>query len=295
MAAKKGRKTREKRRKQKAQAAQTRSQQKKRELGKLEKTAKQTARMQRIAEKAKKAQARKTSKARTRARKSAGVHGGRKQQNGQKRECTATSAGRSHGKDHVKQRNQRDKGKAKNHDTVSARGHAPTEPALSVVGANAKVLSHIDKRGATRMVDVSEKKVTNREATAEAYIVMEPSTLALIQANGLPKGDVLAVARVAGIMAAKRTSDLIPMCHPLQITGVTVDLAPAWDDHLRVTATVKVKGKTGVEMEALTAVSTAALTVYDMCKAVDRGMRIEGIRLLEKMGGRSGHWVAETS
>ena len=181
MAAKKGRKTREKRRKQKAEAAQTRSQQKKRELGKLEKTAKQTARMQRIAEKAKKAQARKTSKARTRARKSAGVYGGRKQQNGQKRESTATSAGRSHGKDHVKQRNQRDKGKAKNHDTVSARGHAPTESALSIVGANAKVLSHIDKRGATRMVDVSEKKVTNREATAEAYIVMEPSTLALIQ------------------------------------------------------------------------------------------------------------------
>ena len=169
------------------------------------------------------------------------------------------------------------------------------EPTLSVVGANAKVLSHIDKRGATRMVDVSDKKVTQREATAEAYVVMEPSTLTLIQAGGLPKGDVLAVARVAGIMAAKNTSNLIPMCHPLQITGVTVDIAPAFDDHLRITATVKVRGKTGVEMEALTAATVASLTVYDMCKAVDKGMRIEGIRLLEKLGGRSGHWVAETS
>jgi cyclic pyranopterin phosphate synthase len=167
------------------------------------------------------------------------------------------------------------------------------EPTLSVVGATAKVLSHLDKRGATRMVDVSNKKVTQREATAEAYVVMEPSTLALIQSGGLPKGDVLAVARVAGIMAAKNTSSLIPMCHPLQITGVTVDIAPAWDDHLRITATVKVRGKTGVEMEALTAASVASLTVYDMCKAVDKGMRIEGIRLLEKLGGRSGHWVAE--
>ena len=169
------------------------------------------------------------------------------------------------------------------------------EPTLSVVGANAKVLSHIDKRGATRMVDVSDKKVTQRQATAEAYVVMEPSTLTLIQAGGLPKGDVLAVARVAGIMAAKNTSSLIPMCHPLQITGVTVDIAPAFDDHLRITATVKVRGKTGVEMEALTAATVASLTVYDMCKAVDKGMRIEGIRLLEKLGGRSGHWVAETS
>jgi cyclic pyranopterin phosphate synthase len=140
------------------------------------------------------------------------------------------------------------------------------------------------------MVDVSAKADTAREAVAEGFVVMQPATLALIQEGGLPKGDVLAVARIAGIMGAKRTSDLIPMCHPLPITGVTVDLAPAGADRLRITATVKTTGKTGVEMEALTAAGLAALTVYDMCKAVDRGMRIEGIRLLEKRGGKSGEW-----
>ena len=121
---------------------------------------------------------------------------------------------------------------------------------------------------------------------------MLPETLALIQAGGLPKGDVIAVARIAGIMAAKRTSDLIPMCHPLPVTGVTLDFEPVAGGRLRIQAKVKTTGKTGVEMEALTSVSVAALTVYDMCKAVDRGMRIEGVRLLEKRGGKSGDWRA---
>ncbi len=143
------------------------------------------------------------------------------------------------------------------------------------------------------MVDVSAKADTVREALAEAFVVMQSATLALIQEGGLPKGDVLAVARVAGIMAAKRTSDLIPMCHPLPISGVIVDLSPASADRLRISATVRTTGKTGVEMEALTAVSVAALTVYDMCKAVDRGMRVEGVRLLEKRGGKSGEWRAD--
>lgn len=155
------------------------------------------------------------------------------------------------------------------------------------------VLSHLDEKGAARMVDVSAKADTEREAVAEGYVVMQPSTLALIQQGGMPKGDVLAVARVAGIMGAKQTSALIPMCHPLAITGVTLDLIPAGGDRLHITAKVKTTGKTGVEMEALTAASVAALTVYDMCKAVDRGMRIEGIRLLEKRGGKSGEWRAD--
>jgi cyclic pyranopterin phosphate synthase len=155
-------------------------------------------------------------------------------------------------------------------------------------------LSHLDEHGAARMVDVSAKPDTAREAVAEGYVAMEPATLALIQEGGIAKGDVLAVARVAGIMAAKRTSDLVPMCHPLPITGVTVDLVPAGADRLRIEARVKTTGKTGVEMEALTAVSVAALTVYDMCKAVDRGMTVERIRLEEKSGGKSGEWRADT-
>jgi cyclic pyranopterin phosphate synthase len=153
-------------------------------------------------------------------------------------------------------------------------------------------LSHLDEQGAARMVDVSGKADTTREAVAEAYVVMHPATLALIEGGGLPKGDVLAVARVAGIMAAKRTSELIPMCHPLPITGVTLALERAGDGLLRIEARVKTTGKTGVEMEALTAVSVAGLTVYDMCKAVDRAMRVDGVRLLEKLGGKSGHWRA---
>jgi cyclic pyranopterin monophosphate synthase len=157
---------------------------------------------------------------------------------------------------------------------------------------NAGGLSHIDERGAARMVDVSAKADTERIAVAEATVVMLPETLALIQAGGMPKGDVLAVARVAGIMAAKKTSDLIPMCHPLAITGVTVDFEPQDGGRLRIEGRVKTTGKTGVEMEALTAVSVAALTVYDMCKAVEKGMRVEGVRLLEKVGGKSGEWRA---
>ena len=154
-------------------------------------------------------------------------------------------------------------------------------------------LSHLDERGGARMVDVSGKAITAREAVAEGFVAMRPQTLALIQEGGLPKGDVLAVARVAGIQAAKRTSELVPMCHPLPISGIAIALDPVDGARLRVRATVRTEGRTGVEMEALTAVSVAALTVYDMCKAVDRGMRIEGVRLLEKRGGKSGEWVAD--
>lgn len=153
-------------------------------------------------------------------------------------------------------------------------------------------LSHLDAAGAARMVDVSDKSETARTATAEAIVRMRPETLALIQQGGMPKGDVLATARIAGIMAAKRTPDLIPLCHPLPITGVTLDLEPSGDDALVIRATVKTTGKTGVEMEALTAASIAALTVYDMCKAVEKGMRIESVRLIEKHGGKSGDWLA---
>ena len=141
-------------------------------------------------------------------------------------------------------------------------------------------LSHVDERGAARMVDVSEKSETARTAIAEATVRMQPATLALIQGGGIAKGDVFATARIAGIMAAKKTHELIPLCHPLAITGVTVDLAPEGDSALVVRATVKTTGKTGVEMEALTAASVAALTVYDMCKAVEKGIRIEADRLL---------------
>ena len=154
-------------------------------------------------------------------------------------------------------------------------------------------LSHLDEHGAARMVDVSAKDDTARVAVAEGYVHMDPATLALIQQGGVPKGDVIATARIAGIMGAKRTSDLVPMCHPLPLTGITVDLEPHGDDRLHIVATAKTTGKTGVEMEALTAVNVAALTVYDMCKAVDRAMRIEGVRLLEKRGGKSGDWSAE--
>lgn len=153
-------------------------------------------------------------------------------------------------------------------------------------------LSHVDASGAARMVDVSAKEDTAREGVAEGFVVMEPATLALILEGGIAKGDVLAVARVAGIMGAKQTSNIIPMCHPLMIAGVKMDLAKVDDGRLRIEARVKTTGKTGVEMEALSAVTIAALTVYDMCKAVDRGMRIEGVRLLEKRGGKSGEWLA---
>ena len=156
-------------------------------------------------------------------------------------------------------------------------------------------LSHLDDKGEARMVDVSAKDVTARTAIAEGFVAMSPATLDLILTGNAPKGDVLATARIAGIMAAKRTSELIPLCHPLPLTQVTVDFEPSRDPPgLRVEAHAKVDGKTGVEMEALTAVSIACLTIYDMCKAVDRAMSFSGIRLIEKTGGRSGHFQAKT-
>jgi cyclic pyranopterin phosphate synthase len=149
-------------------------------------------------------------------------------------------------------------------------------------------LTHFDEHGASRMVDTSGKPETLRQARASGLVRMAAATLALIRDRALAKGDVLEVARLAGIMAAKRTGDLIPLCHPLPLTGITVDFTFTADDLLRIEATARVFGRTGVEMEALTAVSVAALTVYDMCKAVDRTMTIERIRLEEKSGGRSG-------
>ncbi len=151
-------------------------------------------------------------------------------------------------------------------------------------------LSHFDVEGASRMVDVSTKDVTDRSARASGLVRMAPSTLSLILDRKLTKGDVLAVARLAGIMAAKRTGDLIPLCHPLGIDGVTVDFEPVDEASVKVEATVTVKGRTGVEMEALTAVSIAALTIYDMCKAVDRSIVIDQVRLEAKSGGRSGDY-----
>lgn len=151
--------------------------------------------------------------------------------------------------------------------------------------------THLDSRGAARMVDVGDKAVTKRVAVARGGVRMNPETLARIEASEIAKGDVLATARLAGIMAAKRTADLIPLCHPLSLNSVTVDLAPDPDtSSVLITGTVSCTGKTGVEMEALTAVSVAALTVYDMCKAIDRGMVLEEIRLEEKSGGNSGDW-----
>jgi cyclic pyranopterin phosphate synthase len=157
-------------------------------------------------------------------------------------------------------------------------------------------LSHIGDKGEARMVDVSDKPATARTAVAEGFIAMAPATLALLESGETPKGDVIATARIAGIMAAKRTHELIPLCHPLSLTKVSVDLEPTPEPPgVRVTAEVKTSGPTGVEMEALTAVSVACLTLYDMLKAVDRAMRIGGIRVLEKAGGRSGHYRAEAN
>jgi cyclic pyranopterin phosphate synthase len=155
------------------------------------------------------------------------------------------------------------------------------------------ILSHLDASGTARMVDVSDKSDTPRTAVATGQVVMRPETLRLIREGAIKKGDVLTVARLAGIMAAKRTSELIPLCHPLPLTHIAVDLtlneAASCVD---IQATARTTGKTGVEMEALTAVSVAALTVYDMAKAVDRGMQIQNVRLLEKHGGKSGDYVA---
>jgi cyclic pyranopterin phosphate synthase len=152
-------------------------------------------------------------------------------------------------------------------------------------------LSHIDAAGQARMVDVSGKDDSARTAVAEGRVVMAAATLALILSGDAKKGDVLGAARIAGIMAAKRTHELIPLCHPLLLTKVAVEIAPDPDlPGLRLRAEVKTRGQTGVEMEALTAVSIACLTIYDMAKAVDRGMQVEGLRLLEKSGGKSGDW-----
>jgi cyclic pyranopterin monophosphate synthase len=162
------------------------------------------------------------------------------------------------------------------------------------VAGGAKKLSHLSGSGQARMVDVSAKDVTERIAVAEGCVIMERTTLDIVCRGDAKKGDVLGVARIAGIMAAKRTHELIPLCHPLAISQVEVDAAPdAKLPGVRITARVKVSGQTGVEMEALTAVSVACLTIYDMVKAVDRGMRIDGIRLVEKSGGRSGHYRAK--
>jgi len=159
-------------------------------------------------------------------------------------------------------------------------------------------LTHLDEKGRARMVDVGHKAETRREAVARGKVTMQPRTLALIQEGGLPKGDVLAVAQVAGILAAKKTHELIPMCHPLLLTHVGLSFEPQPPDEtgrasIHIEATVRLEGRTGVEMEALTAVSVAALTIYDMCKAVDRAMRIEAVRLVKKTGGKSGDVILE--
>jgi cyclic pyranopterin phosphate synthase len=159
-------------------------------------------------------------------------------------------------------------------------------------GKHKPALTHIDVKGEARMVDVSAKPATERVAVAEGQVVMTKATLDLIESGNAKKGDVLGTARIAGIMAAKRTSDLIPLCHPLALSKVTLDIeADRRIPGCRVRASVKVSGPTGVEMEALTAVSVACLTIYDMIKAVERGVRIEGIHLVEKKGGKSGHYL----
>ena len=152
--------------------------------------------------------------------------------------------------------------------------------------------THFDARGRAAMVDVGAKPVSERTATARARVAMLPATAALIRSGGAKKGDVLGVARIAGIMAAKRTAELIPLCHPLPISAVSLELTSG-EDAVEIAATVRTTGQTGVEMEALTAASVAALTVYDMCKSVDRGMRIEALRLTHKAGGKSGEFSQE--
>lgn len=153
------------------------------------------------------------------------------------------------------------------------------------------MLTHLDNQGRANMVDVTAKSVTERQAIAQALVQMKPATLTLIQDGGHPKGDVFAVARIAGIQAAKRTHELIPLCHPLLLTSVKVELEALPPEHVQITATCKLAGQTGVEMEALTAASVAALTLYDMCKAVDREMQIQHVHLVEKLGGKSGHYL----
>ncbi len=153
-------------------------------------------------------------------------------------------------------------------------------------------LTHIDKKGKAKMVDVTAKDITEREAVAKGSVFMQQGTLEVVLANEIKKGDVLGVAMIAGIMAAKRTGEIIPLCHPLNITSVDISFEPVRDKNcIDITATVKVSSQTGVEMEALTAVSVAALTIYDMCKAIDKGMTISGIRLMKKTGGKSGTYI----
>ncbi len=155
-------------------------------------------------------------------------------------------------------------------------------------------LTHLDETGAARMVDVGAKAVTEREAVARGAVTMQAATLRLLRDGGHKKGDVIAVARIAGIQAAKKCSDLIPLCHPMMLTSVSLDFGlDEATNRVEINARCKVSGQTGVEMEALTAVSVAALTIYDMCKAVDRTMRVTDIRLVEKKGGKSGAWVQE--
>jgi len=155
-------------------------------------------------------------------------------------------------------------------------------------------LTHLDSQGHAHMVDVSEKNITTRVARAEAFVEMLPETLALITGGKHKKGDVLAVARIAGIQAAKKCSDLIPLCHPLMLSKVSVELTPEVElNRVRIDTMCKLNGRTGVEMEALCAASVAALALYDMCKAVDRGMIVTGLRVMEKKGGKSGHWIVD--
>ena len=155
------------------------------------------------------------------------------------------------------------------------------------------ILTHLDEHGKARMVDVSEKDVTHREAVAESFVAMRPETLSLILSGTAAKGDVFATARIAGILAAKRTSELIPLCHPISLTSIRIDLVPCEPDRVHILAEVRCDERTGVEMEALTAASVAALTIYDMCKAVDRGMEILCTRLVKKSGGKSGLFERE--
>jgi len=162
---------------------------------------------------------------------------------------------------------------------------------LTQTGLTQTGLTHFDAEGRAVMVDVSDKADTDRTATARASVIMQPETLRVIVAGKAKKGDVLGTARLAGIMAAKRTADLIPLCHPLPLAAVTLDLEPSSSgDGVDIAATVRTTGRTGVEMEALMAASVAALTVYDMCKAIDRGMRIDGLRVVHKAGGKSGEF-----
>jgi cyclic pyranopterin phosphate synthase len=171
--------------------------------------------------------------------------------------------------------------------------NAPRQPttAQPVTNAIMSELTHFNSAGDAHMVDVGDKAVTKRIAVAEGRITMQPQTLALILKGEAKKGDVLGVARIAGIMAAKKTADLIPLCHPLPLSKISIDLTPLEEESaVHCQATVQTSGQTGVEMEALTAVQITLLTIYDMCKAVDKGMTMEGIRLLEKAGGKSGHW-----